>query len=128
MPETPLIATYLPDLSPLVLTLLRLCVLSLPVLVAIAALMRLRSPHPSRAAWSCVVAAVLLFLFWLMPPAWLQQLQMRQFRDFAAIGIYGWLLFDWFRLGREDGWGRADLPALGAMTAMIALTGWGILG
>jgi len=126
MKTTPLIAPFLADAPPLLVFLLTLSVLILPILAVVAALMRLREPDGPKSAWSCVVAAVLLFLTWLVPPNWLDTIELRQLRDFAAIGLYAWVLFDWFRTGRDNGWTPADVVVILAIFWMVGLAGWGL--
>ncbi|WP_412563388.1 hypothetical protein [Thalassobius sp. MITS945101] len=126
MKTTPLIAPFLADAPPLLVFLLTLSVLILPILAVVAALMRLREPDGPKSAWSCVMAAVLLFLTWLVPPNWLDTIELRQLRDFAAIGLYAWVLFDWFRSGRDHGWAPADVVVILAIIWMVGLAGWGL--
>lgn len=126
MKTTPLIAPFLADAPPLLVFLLTLSVLVLPILAVVAALMRLREPDGPKSAWSCVVASVLLFLTWLVPPNWLDTIELRQLRDFAAIGLYAWVLFDWFRSGRDHGWAPADVVVILMIVWMVGLAGWGL--
>ena len=126
MKTTPLIAPFLADAPHLLVFLLTLSVLILPILAVVAALMRLREPDGPKSAWSCVVAAVLLFLTWLIPPQWLNTIELRQLRDFAAIGLYAWVLFDWFRTGRDHGWAPADGAVVLTVIWMVVLTVWGL--
>jgi len=122
MKTTPLIAPFLADAPPLLVFLLTLSVLILPILAVVAALMRLREPNGPKSAWSCVVAAVLLFLTWLIPPSWLDTIELRQLQDFAAIGLYAWVLFDWFRTVKDHNWVPADVVVVFAVVWMTALT------
>ena len=126
MKTTPLIAPFLADAPHLLVFLLTLSVLILPILAVVAALMRLREPDGPKSAWSCVVASVLLFLTWLIPPQWLNTIELRQLRDFAAIGLYAWVLFDWFRTGRDHGWAPADGTVVLTVIWMVVLTVWGL--
>lgn len=126
MKTTPLIAPFLADAPDLLVFLLTLSVLILPILAVVAALMRLREPDGPKSAWSCVVASVLLFLTWLIPPQWLNTIELRQLRDFAAIGLYAWVLFDWFRTGRDHGWAPADATVVLTVIWMVVLTAWGL--
>lgn len=127
MHTTPLIAELAPGMSPVLLSLITLLVMTLPIMIALSALLRLRESTPPRAAWSCVIAAVLLFLSWLVPPTWISDPALRTFRDFAALVFYGWLLFDWFRTGRDHGWSVMDIFIMILITCLIALTGWAVL-
>lgn len=126
MKTTPLIAPFLADAPHLLVFLLTLSVLILPILAVVAALMRLREPDGPKSAWSCVVASVLLFLTWLIPPQWLNTIELRQLRDFAAIGLYAWVLFDWFRTGRDHGWVPADGAVVLTVIWMVVLAVWGL--
>ncbi|MCG7492869.1 hypothetical protein [Thalassobius sp. Cn5-15] len=127
MEKTPLITNLAPDISPMLLSVITMLVMVLPIFVALSALLRLRESTPPRASWSCLVAAVLLFLSWLMPPVWVSDPVLRAFRDFAALVFYGWMLLDWFRTGRDHGWSVVDLLVMALIVAMIALTGWAVL-
>jgi hypothetical protein len=127
MTPSPLITDLAPDASATLLALITLLVMTLPIIIALSALLRLRESTPPRAAWSCIIAAVLLFFAWLVPATWISDPVQRIFRDFAALVFYGWLLLDWFRTGRDHGWSIIDLLVMALGLAMIALTGWAVL-
>lgn len=122
MADKTYLQSYLDGAPELLLFAIQLTVLCLPMLVAVGALLRLRDPRPPRSAYFCLGAGVLLFLTWLIPPSWLGQTQMRQLRDFAALGFYGWVMFDWSRMVAEDGWRRMDLMQMAVILLLIGMT------
>lgn len=126
MNSAPLIAPFLTNAPALLVFLLNLSVLVLPILVAVAALMRLREPRGPRSAWLCVLAAVLLFISWLIPPSWLVTRDLAVLRDFVSVGLYAWVLFDWFRTGRDHRWIAADVVVILVLFWIIGLCLWGL--
>lgn len=101
--------------------LLQLSILLLPLAAVIAALTRLRDPNPPRPAWLCTGAAAALFLIWLVPPGWGAAPEAAQLRSVAALGLYAWVLFDWYRTAREDGGRRIDFLGIFIVVAMLGM-------
>ena len=101
--------------------LLQLSILLLPLAAAVAALARLKDPHPPKAAWLCVCAAAALFVIWLIPPGWGNVKEAAQLRSIAAVGLYIWVLFDWYRSAREDGGRKIDLLGILIVVAMLGM-------
>lgn len=122
MPGTDGFTTFLSDAPPLLAALINLSVLALPVLIAVAELIRLREPKPPRAAWLCTGAAVVLFLIWLSPIAWWGPPEARQLRIFLILGLYAWILYDWYTSVRDDGFHWTDLPVIATVGLMLALS------
>ncbi|CUH68417.1 hypothetical protein TG4357_03560 [Thalassovita gelatinovora] len=115
-------STFLNDAPMLLVLLINLSVLALPVLIAVAELIRLREPKPSRSVWLCTGAAVVLFLIWLTPVGWWPAPEAQQLRLFLILGLYAWVLYDWYSSVRDDGFHWIDLPVIGTVCAMLGMT------
>lgn len=122
MIETNGFSTFLNDAPPLLSLLINLSVLALPVLIAVAELIRLREPKPSRSVWLCTGAAVVLFLIWLTPLNWWPAPEAQQLRLIIILGLYAWILYDWYSSVRDDGFHWIDLPVIGAVCGMLGMT------
>ena len=122
MIDTDGFATYLNDAPPLLALLVNLSVLALPVLIAVAELIRLREPKPPRAAWLCTGAAVVLFLIWLAPISWWPAPEAHQLRIFLILGLYTWILYDWYTSVRDDGFHWIDMPVIALVCAMLGMS------
>ncbi|MBR9649566.1 hypothetical protein [Thalassovita aquimarina] len=122
MTETDGFVTFLDDAPALLAFLLNMSVLSLPVLIAVAELIRLREPKPPLAAWLCTGAAVVLFLIWLTPPSWWPGTEAQQLRIFLILGLYAWILYDWYTSVRDDGFHWIDLTVIGTVCLMLGLS------
>ncbi len=122
MSETDGFVTFLNDAPPLLVLLLDLTVLALPVMIAVAELIRLREPKPPLASWLCTGAAVVLFLIWLTPPSWWSVPEAQQLRVFLILGLYAWILYDWYTSVRDDGFHWIDLPVIGTVCLMLGLS------
>ena len=114
--------SFLENAPVLLALLIHMAALSMPVLVAVAELVRLREPKPPRAAWLCTGAAVALFLVWLSPREWWPGTEAQQLRIVMILGLYTWILYDWYSSVRDEGFHWIDFVVVGLAFIMLGLS------